>query len=358
MKVSKQYTKIAESIREDLELPEIITNDWLLHVHDDSSSELSIWGFCFRDLSKTSFASDIDSTLLRRVSFDTTTIFPKELPVGYEPKSIVKEAFGRCLGIEELIKSGVDGRGVTIAIGDAAIDAIHSENVDNTEYLDITDSKKSSHFHGLIVLANLAGKSIGIAPKAKVLYFPKTDDMTQSGNDSLAALREVVKRNREGAKIRVVNRSGPEPRGLEDEYYALVAELAALDCCVIDSIRFGKDFTCGNFLESPEDVDNIGLSDWQTTGRFAGIADGKMIVPAGGRMVPLWGTVDEYQFVPQSSYSWAIPMLSGIYTLALQVSPQLSYEKFVEIARKTATMNRKGLIIINPKGVIETLLER
>ena len=358
MNSTDQYKTVSKIIREDLELPEIITNDWLLHIHDDSSSHMSIWGFCFRDLSKTSFDSDIDSTLLQRVSFDTTTIFPKELPVGYEPKSMVKEAFGRCLGVDKLIKNGVDGRGVTVAVGDAAIQPMHSENVENTEYLEITTSKKSSHFHGTVVLANLAGENIGIAPKAKVLYFPKTDDMTQSGNDSLAALREVVKRNREGAKIRVVNRSGPEPRGLEDEYYALVAELAALDCCVIDSIRFGKDFTCGNFLKSPEDVDNIGLSDWQTSGRYAGIADGKIIVPAGGRMVPLWGTVDEYQFVPQSSYSWAIPMLSGIYMLALQVSPQLSYERFVEIARKTATMNRKGLVIINPKGIIETLLER
>jgi hypothetical protein len=130
--------------------------------------------------------------------------------------------------------------------------------------------------------------------------------------------------------------------------------LKKLGCEVIDSSRFGADFTCGNFNGNVNDVENVDLSDWQKKGLdWENFFGDKIVVPAGGRMIAMYGTEVDYMYDPQSSYSWAIPMLSGIFTLALQVNPTLTYDEFVTIARSTAIKNSKGLKVINPEGIID-----
>jgi len=64
------------------------------------------WGFSFRDLSSCRFAKDIDVNLLRKLSFDETTVFPKELPQGYEPKTMLSETQHVGLNIEQLHARG------------------------------------------------------------------------------------------------------------------------------------------------------------------------------------------------------------------------------------------------------------
>lgn len=64
---------------------------------------------------------------------------------------------------------------------------------------------------------------------------------------------------------------------------------------------------------------------------------------------------EQYMYNGKGGMSWAVPYLSGLFALALQVNPDLTKEKIVDVINKTATMNKKGLKVINPKGFIEAI---
>ena len=56
--------------------------------------------------------------------------------------------------------------------------------------------------------------------------------------------------------------------------------------------------------------------------------------------------------------SWSVPYLAGLFALALQVNPNLSREEIAEIVNESAVVNKKGLKIVNPRGIIELVKER
>jgi hypothetical protein len=62
-----------------------------------------------------------------------------------------------------------------------------------------------------------------------------------------------------------------------------------------------------------------------------------------------------YMYEGRGGISWATPYLAGVLVLALQIKPDIKLEEFSEIVRKTAVVNKKGLKIINPRGIIETI---
>ena len=51
--------------------------------------------------------------------------------------------------------------------------------------------------------------------------------------------------------------------------------------------------------------------------------------------------------------SWSVPYLAGLFALILQVNPNIKREEIAEIINKSAVVNKKGLRIVNPKGIID-----
>lgn len=77
-------------------------------------------------------------------------------------------------------------------------------------------------------------------------------------------------------------------------------------------------------------------------------------MPAGGRTCPCNRGRSLYKYCGnQGSFSWAIPYLVGVFALAMQVKPDLRYNEFCDIARRTAILNKNGIYVINPNGIIK-----
>jgi len=51
--------------------------------------------------------------------------------------------------------------------------------------------------------------------------------------------------------------------------------------------------------------------------------------------------------------SWSVPYLAGVFALVLQIKPELKQAEISRIIVQTATINKQGLRIINPRGVID-----
>ena len=76
-----------------------------------------------------SFLESIDD-----LSFDTETIWPDKLPLGFYPKEIIEMNKNPGMGIRELHKEGITGSGVGIAIIDQGLLVDHEEYKDNLVY--------------------------------------------------------------------------------------------------------------------------------------------------------------------------------------------------------------------------------
>lgn len=56
--------------------------------------------------------------------------------------------------------------------------------------------------------------------------------------------------------------------------------------------------------------------------------------------------------------SWSVPYLAGLLALILQVNPNIKREEIAEIINESAVVNKNGLRIVNPKGIISLAKER
>ena len=71
----------------------------------------------------------------------------------------------------------------------------------------------------------------------------------------------------------------------------------------------------------------------------------------------------EYAYFAEGGMSWAVPWVAGLYALACQVKPEVTYEEFLEAARSTTrpVSARKGGAeypygkVVNPAALLEAL---
>ena len=65
--------------------------------------------------------------------------------------------------------------------------------------------------------------------------------------------------------------------------------------------------------------------------------------------------VYSYQYDAQGGTSWAIPYAAGALALGWQINPNLTPEESMQLLEETATSNKEGYKIINPKGFVEAV---
>jgi len=83
------------------------------------------------------------------------------------------------------------GRDVEVVVVDSAIEPFHKEFAENMKYNLMTNTV-SPHFHGIIVAANLVGKSLGVVPESKLTY-----------HEFVKLTKDTVHKSRNG--LRVIN---------------------------------------------------------------------------------------------------------------------------------------------------------
>ena len=344
-------------------LPKVLTREWLLNEFKINKS-FYIWGFTGCDLTNVTFDPELYSYKdIRLVAISTTT----KLPVNHPFKYINEESIYQVdKDVQKLHEQGINGQGINVAVIDLGFSTISNEIKESLKSYK-TMSTHKSNFHGSVVSSQLVGKNLGVSPKSNLSFYEYFDDNggDRQVNDTLNALRDIIRLNEQGANIRIVNISASAHEEQAPEIYKqLKAKLESQGCYIIDSPVFGDElFTSCNF--DPVNKEYY-FSNWQLRAiehyksidadRFQKAVDNTIVAgPSGGKMIPLGETENDYIYEGAASYSWSIPRLSGMFALALQVNPDLTFKEFVDLARETKITNEQGFNLINPTGIIEKL---
>jgi hypothetical protein len=314
------------------------------------------------DLSEKNLKS-VSVEILATTDFDMETKWPKEenLPEGFNPKILIEESKNPGLGIKKLHAQGIDGRGIRVAIIDQKLLGGHEEYknhiIDYSEYGTVKDEEVS--MHGPAVASLLVGKNCGVAPGAELIY--KATPFGREFEWRAKALMDIIESNKtieSNKKIRIVSCSigyteqNPEP-GLE-QWIKAIKNAAEAGIIVVDvGKRLGINFTGGGSLDK-EDFEKYNL--WLHLKNRSDIdVKNHIVVPSDYRTMASWKGADEYMYTGKGGLSWSVPYLAGLFALALQVNPDLSQQKLVDLVNKNTSANKKGLRVINPREFIEAV---
>ena len=329
------------------------------------------WGFCGVDLSKLDL-SMFSKESLARITFDTATKWPpkSKLPKGFNPAEILEKAkTHKGLGVEELHKQGIAGKGVKVAYFDTSFDVEHAEfNGRKIEYVSYQKNEQYN-FHGYAVVSRLVGKNTGIVPNAELTYFDSStgEDIVVIIKNELKALKEIIKRLKNGENFVTIGLSGSIPchfdialnkkliteeekSKLLQEYNELLKQLKSYDCQIISAEEFwDSGFTYAHKVDPL--TDNEDLENYAQFGRIKG----QVSVVEADKVVPSAYTKNGYKYEnTMGCASWSIPQVVGLYCLAKQVNPDITYEEFVDITKQTAHKpNKNGVRLIDAVALIK-----
>ena len=323
------------------------------------------FGVSYLDLSEYDFSSlSLDD--MANVCFSSSTVWPSKdkLPKGFNPNKILKDCCNVGDEIKKLHEEGLDGEGIIVGVIDCSFQGkehIEFENASLEEAtLDDAVLDECCHFHMENVLAKIVGKSLGVAPKCKVLYYEiNTED--DNSEEVLKCLKDIERRIEEGEHIRVINISASIE---EDEVNAykyqkeclkLVKGLSKKGCEVVDSTRFGKDFFCCGSTFMSENID--GYKEASFSKNYSDMLKEKLKrnvnFVCSGRNVLEFCNNKGYKYEVVDCFSWSIPQAVGLYALCLQQNKNIDWDIFVSICKETASVNNRGMRIVNPLRVVE-----
>lgn len=326
-------------------------------------------------------------TELLHSDFDSKTNWPKSLPVGFNPDSIMEIGKNPGLNIRNLHQMGITGKGVGIAIIDQNLLVDHFEYKTQLRlYEEIHVPKRTpAAMHGPAVASIAVGKTVGVAPEADLYYI-------SSMNGSMFAF----------IKYKLFNKGNINPKWYTKSIYRILEINRTLpkDKKIrVISISFGSDKK--NFLKAIEDASKDGVfvissSLRQTHNlRFHGLGkecmtnpddihsyypgafwsksfynnpnyydlDSTLMAPMDSRCTASQSGSNRYAFYTNGGWSWSIPYIAGLYALACQVKPSVTPQEFWNKALKTGDIieieknNNKYKFgkIVNPFKLMENL---
>lgn len=323
-----------------------------------------------------------ESDILKRVTFDSSTVWPDDLPDGFSPEEIMENGKNPGFGIRMLHEKGITGEGISIAIVDQALNPEHTEyadNIMNYELLHCSDS--AAQMHGSAVTSIAVGKNCGVAPDAKVYYIASTFGTYGFGRmkmnlnymaDSIDRILEINELLPEERKIRVISisRGFTSEKGA-DEVRAAIERAKEAGVFVIttateDNYGFALMGLGKEQMTDPDEVSSYGPGHFWSDPFYNGRIDDSsrmLLVPMDARTYASWYTSDGYEFASSGGLSWSVPWLAGMYALCLQVDSELTPEEFIEKAFETGTVRTieyQGKqyelgTIIDPPALIEAM---
>jgi Subtilase family len=326
------------------------------------------YGFIGKDFSGKDF-SELSLEFLARQKFDSRTEWPSKVksPERFLPEAWLETGKDPGLGLSELHRQGITGRGISIAVFDKYIIPDHREFTGRMVFHPLaTDSAKVHnyrlHYHGISCASVLCGETCGVAPGATVHYFAVPDDARNTYNYCLAMDRliEVNQGLSAEQKIRAVSISDM-PHGNEKTmtmWREALDKAKANNVAVIcsDYRTTHAVFTAGGcppWLDR-ENPDNYHYANWAT--RDSLHAE-KLILPSWYRALASNRGGSDYTWWGDGGFSWAIPYFAGLAALAWSVDRDLTIEEIYELARSTKSVSSRGRYVVNPRGLIDTVKE-
>lgn len=320
--------------------------------------------------------SEFDLTALNSFVINSDTKLPDDYLSDFE--KIINYGKNPGLDIRKLHKEEITGKGVNIAIIDGVLLKEHNEIKDRIVYYeDLVDNEKA-HYHGTIVTSIAYGKESGIAPEANVYYVSYInddlmgDDKNEERFESLAkSIERVVEINKdlpEGEKIRVVSISSGWYEGSVKAVdinnainKAKEAGIFVVTARSYEHDNFYFDIAKRDILSDPDDINSY-YSNFYSPEVFDA-SDEILFVPSDARWLASHTGVDDYIMYSRGAWSMVVAYISGVYTLACQVYPEITPEQFCELAISTGSelkkyesgFEGKTLKLINPTKIIEEL---
>lgn len=316
----------------------------------------------WKDLSK--IESQLDSAMIRTLKFNEKTIWPDK----YKSYATYLLSAGKNpgLGIRNLHKQGITGKGIVVAIIDQHICLDHPEYVNKIiEYHDVGCNAPStrSSYHGPAVASLLVGDSIGTAPDAKI-YFVAVPSWTKDAKYQADALNWIIDKNNTlpiGEKIRAVSVSAA-PSGIGTPF---TKHNSLWDSAYFRAIKSGLiviDITENNGITLPcyNDIDHPDSISKSLLG-YPGIAftadSTRICVPNSLRTVAeeFEQGVYSYTYCGRGGISWAEPYLVGVLALGWQLRPDISGQEMIRLLYSTSYRKDNKTKIIQPNAFIESV---
>ncbi len=313
----------------------------------------------WKDLSKVNLAGE--RGLICTLTFNQKTVWPAavRMPGGDNPKKILADAMNPGLGIRELHRQGITGKGVNVAIIDQPLYEDHPEFAGKIlAYKDFGCETRYS-MHGPAVTSLLAGTNCGTAPDARV-YYAAAPSWKRDTAYEANALRWIIEQNKKlpaSEKIRVVSvsaaPSSPNVRDKNRDMWGSACAAAEAEGIVVLDCTEDHGFIgpCWYNTRVPESVSQCkagypGEEGW-------GLPN-NILAPASPRT-----TAEEkyegdfsYQYCGRGGQSWSIPYIAGVLAMGWQIRPELTGEQMRELLFQSAYTKNDGSKIINPKMFI------
>jgi hypothetical protein len=284
--------------------------------------------------------------------FDERTQWPGRMPPDYSPAQIMELGKNPGLGVRELHKNGITGKGVAIAVIDQGLLVDHIEYKDRLRlYEEIHCVDDDSAMHGPAVASIAAGKTVGVAPGADLYYIAETHGIFKpEGFDSdftylARSIERILEVNRslpDEEKIRVISISvgwNSKQKGYA-EVTAAVEKAAGEGIFVVSSSLFetsGRRFAFHGLgrdpLADPDTFSSYTAGLWWLdqfyTGKYSPAPDREaLLVPMDSRATASPTGAGDYVFYRVGGWSWSIPWIAGLYALSCQVKPDITPEIF------------------------------
>ena len=312
----------------------------------------------------------LKNDIVRTLRFNQDTVWPQQSigskTIDWFAGKTLQSAMNPGLGVRNLHKMGITGKGVNVAIIDQPMYLDHPEFKGKiTAYHDLGCGSKSS-MHGPAVASLLVGENCGTAPEARVFYVA-APSWTKDTAFQAQALEWIIDKNRQlpiGQKIRVVSvsacPSGPgSPFDKNNQMWDQACQKAEGEgIMVLDCTRSHRGFISpahfiDNKIENPASCSpGYPKNSWQ--GSFDKVS---IFVPTCPRTSA--EEYDEgkctYAYWGEGGLSWAIPYAAGVLAMGWQVWPEASPEQMKELLLQSAYINKDGARIISPPRFIKTV---
>ncbi len=316
----------------------------------------------FQDLSNVN--GNLDPSLIETLWFNESTKWP--IQYADIANNILELGMNPGLGVRNLHKQGITGKGVNVAIIDQNMVLDHPEFQGKiVKYFDVGTKQPNNlgSMHGPAVTSLLVGENIGTAPGANVFYAaaPSWTGDAQYYADALNWIVDENEKLPEGNKIRVVSvsaaPSGPgSPFTMHNDAWDVAFGRAADAGILVLDCTMNRGITAPCFYDL-NDPDSVGKCTPGYPGMNTPVFPDHIYIPTSFRT-----TAEEYnqgtfsyQYTGRGGLSWTVPYLSGVLALGWQTRPNLSNSQIVDILFSSAYKTNDGLLIIDPVAFIEII---
>lgn len=322
---------------------------------------------------------DLSKYSAENISFDSGTLFPLDTnkwPANFNPYQIMETHKNPGLNVRNLHAQGIDGTGMSMAIIDQPLSP-HNEYNDNLVHYEefLVYSGQPGSMHGPAVASIAVGKTVGVAPKAKLYYFAADladgkfeNDETKSRTSKYyaVALDKIIEINKtlpDNEKIVVVSVSAAPGWSRDPEIWEKALEKAKQAGIFVTTTQLEQEYGLRDngvyrfVSQEPDNFESYRQTNWQS-GRNIPIETQRntLCFPMDHRTTAAPNGINDYVHYASGGWSWMKPFEAGVYVLAKQVKPDITPEEFFKVGLETGYYSETAkCILVNPVELIQKL---